>query len=69
MKHHMSDWEERELPNGIKGRVCEHGLVHPDPQDLQEKAHHNFAKNITLADHECDGCCVDLDPNETGDWA
>lgn len=62
MTHHMSDWVQVEMPQGVVGRVCEHGLAHPDPEDLVKKAKSGgFMANIRLAHHECDGCCVDLD--------
>lgn len=60
MSHHMTEWETAPMPNGVLGRKCEHGLLHPDPEDLTLKAKKNFALNLQLSEHECDGCCVDL---------
>ena len=46
----MRDWPQAwDAEHGF-GRVCEHGIVHPDPDDF------------TLVWHEdCCGCCADLD--------
>lgn len=36
---------------GIIQRICDHELLHPDPDDQQVRLHEE------LRDHRCDGCC------------
>ena len=60
--HNQSDHHMREWPivyRGDKGTVerqCEHGIGHPDPDDL---AWHKRDKRSYMGVHGCDGCCVD----------
>lgn len=37
-------------------RICEHGIGHPDPDDL---AHRESAGLTPHGIHGCDGCCYD----------
>ncbi len=47
-EHHMRAWPQNyRFDRGIMERVCEHGVGHPDPDDLSKD---------TL--HGCDGCCI-----------
>lgn len=49
--HHMVDWLQNWHPSKrMIERVCEHGIGHPDPDDLSFND-----KNLKL--HMCDGCC------------
>jgi hypothetical protein len=64
--HHMKDWptlwrDDRKLME----RICEHGVGHPDPDDLAFKER-MFGKKVaeTEAIHGCDGCC---NPKNKGD--
>lgn len=46
--HHMKDWplhwrEDKEMME----RICEHGVGHPDPDDISLDRIHG-----------CDGCCI-----------
>lgn len=55
--HHMKNWptnwrEDRYLME----RICEHGIGHPDPDDLSFKK----SKGMDIkydSIHGCDGCC------------
>lgn len=48
--HPMRSWPQTWDPERGFGRVCEHGVEHPDPDDF------------TLVWHDdCCGCCGDLD--------
>lgn len=47
-------------------RVCEHGITHPDPDDLRVKTFLGGLKNLLLVEaitsvhlvaENCDGCC------------
>lgn len=54
--HHMRDWpvHVRFDKANLVERICEHGVGHPDPDDLtyQEKMGRAW-QGI----HGCDGCC------------
>lgn len=46
-QHHMRDWPQNwRNDRRMMERICEHGVGHPDPDDL----------NANRA-HGCDGCC------------
>lgn len=58
-KHALSDaplhWRD---DRGLMERVCEHGVGHPDPDDLAYKRRiygDRFADTESV--HGCDGCC------------
>jgi hypothetical protein len=45
--HHMRTWPQHwRNDRGIMERICQHGIGHPDPDDL-----------TTDRVHGCDGCC------------
>ena len=45
--HHMKDWPTHWRDDlGILERICEHGVGHPDPDDVHADPVHG-----------CDGCC------------
>jgi hypothetical protein len=62
--HHPSNHPLNTAPLHWRGdrrlmeRICEHGIGHPDPDDL---AHHRRVAGAGVADgrgvHRCDGCC------------
>lgn len=57
--HHMSMWRQ-EWIEGKMWRICEHGYVHPDPDDLISYNDLEF-----LRGHHCDDCCKrPFDPKE-----
>lgn len=46
--HHMKDWPQNWREDASKmERLCEHGIGHPDPDDINP--------NVI---HGCDGCCA-----------
>ena len=56
--HHPSDhplagakthWRE---DRGIMERICEHGIGHPDPDDVRVR------NDLDSGIHGCDGCCT-----------
>lgn len=57
--HNRSDHHMRHLPQrwrsdfGFMERICEHGIGHPDPDELPKFVHRA---------HLCDGCCTPI-PN------
>ena len=56
--HNRSDHSMRSFPQkwrsdrGLMERICEHGVGHPDPDEIQ------LDKNGRSL-HGCDGCCLD----------
>lgn len=54
--HHMRDWNltlgEGPAVSLIAFRHCDHGVIHPDPDDKAVR------ENPTEGAHRCDGCCV-----------
>jgi len=51
LNHHMRNWPTHWRDDRrIMERVCEHGIGHPDPDDI----------NVGDGIHGCDGCCSDL---------
>lgn len=56
--HHMKDWPTNWRSDlGIMERICEHGIGHPDPDDLAYKKKILGDKADHLGVHGCDGCC------------
>ncbi len=63
--HNPSDHALRDAPlnwradRGMMERICEHGIGHPDPDDLAHKRrtlgddYEHYAFDV----HGCDGCC------------
>lgn len=56
--HHMVDWPmnfraDRVPP--IMERLCEHGIGHPDPDDMAYHERSNHGDYLGV--HGCDGCC------------
>lgn len=53
--HHMRSWRIHwRQDRGIFERICEHGVGHPDPDQIP------YWKSIGIEDagiHGCDGCC------------
>lgn len=57
--HHMRDWPQNwRSDRGIMELLCEHGVGHPDPDEIA------FKKRILgeeeayyIGIHGCDGCC------------
>ena len=60
--HHMKDWPTNwRHDRKMMERICEHGIGHPDPDDLAFKKAVSLAAGHTDYDtgiHGCDGCCV-----------
>jgi len=55
--HHMRDWPTHWRDDrGLMERICEHGVGHPDPDDLAYKDLMGGDK-LSEAVHGCDGCC------------
>jgi hypothetical protein len=60
--HHMATWpivwrDEK----GTAERRCEHGIGHPDPDDVWY--HEQQGRDVGV--HACDGCCVPEDDDPT----
>lgn len=58
-RHHMSEWslvwrDDR----GIFERICEHGIGHPDPDQLD---YWKRTRQEWQSVHGCDGCCQSKD--------
>ncbi len=57
--HHMKEWRQHWRDDrGLMERICEHGVGHPDPDDIAFKLRtrgSNFA--ATEGIHGCDRCC------------
>ena len=52
--HHMASWDQFwDARFGIMMRVCDHDIVHPDPDDLVVRTR-DWAN---MPSHSCDGCC------------
>jgi hypothetical protein len=52
--HHMVTWPVRWRDDkSVAERVCEHGLGHPDPDDVT----YNLRSGRDVRVHGCDGCC------------
>ncbi len=48
---------------GIMERICEHGVGHPDPDDIRVRT------DEWEGVHGCDGCCSNREfAREAGDW-
>ena len=58
--HHMKDWPTHwREDRGIMERICEHGVGHPDPDDLAFQERISYDGSCYSGVHGCDGCCVD----------
>ena len=65
VRHHPSDHHMRGWPityradQGISERRCEHGIGHPDPDDIAylTSRGEGIAAAVAAALHGCDGCC------------
>lgn len=60
------NWRADRHPSFME-RICEHGVGHPDPDDLAYKRRLRptmFAK-LALGIHGCDGCCWRSSEQET----
>ncbi len=62
--HNPSDHPLKDAPmnwrsdRGLMERVCEHGVGHPDPDDLAHKARTLHPEDQwAFSVHGCDGCC------------
>jgi hypothetical protein len=56
--HIMKDWPTHWRDDrGMMERICEHGVGHPDPDDLAFKRRHNLGDSEGI--HGCCGCCSD----------
>ena len=54
--HCMRDWKTHWRDDRrLMERICEHGIGHPDPDDLANKPAN---KREMHAVHGCDGCCI-----------
>ena len=60
--HNPSDHEMKDFPTHwrddrmLMERICEHGVGHPDPDDLAFKARNGYDDSEGV--HGCDGCCT-----------
>ena len=60
--HNPSDHEMKDFPTHwrddrmLMERICEHGVGHPDPDDLAFKARNGYGEWEGV--HGCDGCCT-----------
>lgn len=53
--HHMCTWPvEWSANERTAQRICQHGLSHPDPDDVA--FHQDHGRDVTM--HDCDGCCI-----------
>lgn len=43
---------------GLMERICDHGIGHPDPDDLDHKKREHTDYDSAVGVHGCDGCCV-----------
>lgn len=58
--HHMASWPQLwRSDRQIMERVCEHGIGHPDPDDLRVRTQAGYGV------HGCDGCCRAPMPTES----
>ncbi len=54
--HHMRDWPLMwRADRKMMERTCEHGVGHPDPDDMDHKKRTGSKDDGT---HGCDGCCT-----------
>jgi len=55
--HIMKDWPTHWRDDRLlMERICEHGIGHPDPDDLAFKERNGFPDADGI--HGCDGCCT-----------
>lgn len=51
-------WRSDAGPMGKMERLCDHGVGHPDPDDVDYRSTHGDPNAWLWADtHSCDGCC------------
>lgn len=56
--HHMKNWPRHyRFDRALMERLCEHGVGHPDPDDV---AYHKSQGFNAVGVHGCDGCCAPL---------
>lgn len=63
--HHPSDHALKDAPllwrddRGVMERICDHGIGHPDPDDLSYKRDLDleYYQFHDFETHGCDGCC------------
>lgn len=64
--HNPSDHRLKDAPlhwrtdRGMMERICEHGIGHPDPDDLSHKRSimsRQAFRSRAYESHGCDGCC------------
>lgn len=52
--HHMKEWPLHWRDDrGFFERICEHGVGHPDPDDVV----YHLSRSNDISVHGCDGCC------------
>lgn len=66
--HHMVNWPQQWDPRGhMMHRLCEHDLVHPDPDDLRYQLMNSLppqtmtlfpGQGLVTTHFPCDGCCL-----------
>ncbi len=64
--HHMKNWPTHwRNDRGIMERICEHGVGHPDPDDLafRIRIEPDESKHKYKGIHGCCGCCSDGKPS------
>jgi hypothetical protein len=55
-EHRMRDFKQLWRDDrAIMERVCEHGVGHPDPDEIKLRGEHGKAEAV----HGCDGCCLE----------
>lgn len=61
--HHMADWPlVWDDGKRVFERSCEHGVGHPDPDDM---AYRRIVGRGWLGIHGCDGCCAAPDTSQS----
>ena len=62
--HHMRTWElNYRFDKSVMERICpEHGVGHPDPDDL---AYNQSVSRDYVSIHGCCGCCCEHTPDTT----
>ena len=55
--HHMKDWPRHyRFDRQLMERICEHGVGHPDPDDIRYQ-YEVLGASQTISVHGCCGCC------------
>lgn len=56
--HHMRQWRQNwRADRGLMERMCDHGIGHPDPDDIAYKRSIGRGDSLNVHDR-CDGCCA-----------